>query len=63
MATALLIIWFSFVCGGLSYSIACPKGEGSLGFFVGALLGPLGIILTILSRGDETDAKQLEPRA
>jgi len=45
-----LIIWL--VCGGLSAVIGAAKGRGFLGFFLGVLLGPLGILAMLIIPGN-----------
>jgi len=61
MAIVLLIIWFSFLCGGAAACIGATKGEKWPAFFAGALLGPLGIILAYVSRGQDQEAKGTDP--
>lgn len=36
----------------VSAAIGNSKGEGGLGFLVGLIFGPLGIVFALLSRGD-----------
>jgi hypothetical protein len=48
-----MIFVFSWlVCGIIAAMIGSKKGESCLGFIIGALLGPIGILLAILSRGN-----------
>jgi hypothetical protein len=45
-----VIIWI--VCGIIAGMIGAQKGEGCISFIVGVLLGPIGIITAILSKGN-----------
>jgi hypothetical protein len=45
-----LIFWM--LCGIVATIIGSKKGEGVLGFIVGFLLGPVGVLMAILSKGD-----------
>jgi len=45
------IIIFWIFCGLVAAAIGSKKGEAFLAFIVGALLGPLGILIAIISRG------------
>ena len=56
------IIMFWIICGGVAAMIASSKGaSGVLGFFVGLLLGPLGIVAAFFLGGEEQKAvKELE---
>jgi uncharacterized membrane protein YeaQ/YmgE (transglycosylase-associated protein family) len=38
----------SFVCGMIGQKIAEPRGQGGLGFLLGVLLGPIGLIVAAL---------------
>jgi hypothetical protein len=58
MAIALLVIWFSFLCGGAAACIGATKGENWPAFFAGALLGPMGIILAYVSRGEDVEVNE-----
>lgn len=40
------------VCGLIAAAIGSAKGEGCLGFIVGAIFGPLGILFALLSSGN-----------
>jgi len=40
------------ICGLISAAIGSGKGEGCTGFLVGAVLGPFGILIAILSTGN-----------
>ena len=44
-----LIFWI--VCGCIAAAIGSKKGEGVAGFFIGLLLGPLGIVFALISTG------------
>ena len=44
-----LLLWL--VCGSIAAAIAQKKGEGVLGFVVGLIFGPIGIIAAIFSKG------------
>jgi hypothetical protein len=46
-----LLIWF-IIFGLISGAIGSRKGATISGFFVGLLLGPIGIIVTLVSKGD-----------
>lgn len=45
-----LIFWV--LCGFVAAMIGARKGIGSSGFVVGFLLGPFGILIALLSKGD-----------
>ena len=45
-----LLIWFLF--GIVAAMIGKRKGEGLLGFIVGILLGPIGILIVLFSKGN-----------
>jgi hypothetical protein len=45
-----VIIWF--VCGIISAAIGQKKGEGCASFFIGIILGPIGILAALLSKGN-----------
>lgn len=54
-----IILWL--VCGVIAAIIYSNKGRsGAAGFLVGFLLGPIGIILTLVSRPDQIAAEQKE---
>jgi len=55
MGMALLLIWGSILCGIAAAYMGSKKGEAIPGFVAGALLGPIGIVLAYVSRG-ETEA-------
>ncbi len=40
------------VCGIVGAVIGAGKGEGCFGFIIGVMLGPLGILLAVFSKGD-----------
>jgi len=40
------------VCGIIGAIIGQSKGQGVAGFFCGAILGPLGIVLMLFSKGN-----------
>ena len=44
------LIWL--VCAFIASAIGSRKGEAGLGFVIGAILGPLGVIFALASRGD-----------
>lgn len=46
-----LIVLGWLLCGLIAYAIAAPKGAGCLWFFLGALLGPIGIVCAIIDPG------------
>ena len=46
----LIFIWLA--CGVVAALIGNRKGEGCLAFVVGVLLGPLGILIALFSRGN-----------
>ncbi len=48
-----VVIWF--ICGIIAAAIGSSKGEGFVGFIIGFILGPLGIIAAILSSGNRKD--------
>jgi len=47
-----MIIIFWLLCGIVGAMIGSNKGEGGLGFFLGLLLGPIGVLIVALSRGN-----------
>ena len=47
----IVIIWLLF--GFIAGIIGSKKGEGCLGFIVGVLLGPFGILFAIFSKGNQ----------
>jgi len=46
-----IAIIFWLLCGIVAAMIASKKGEGFLGFIVGVLFGPFGILFALLSTG------------
>lgn len=51
----LIIFWL--ICGGVAAMIASSKGgNGCLGFIVGALLGPLGIVAALFMGSEKAAA-------
>lgn len=47
----LVLIW---ICFGLIASIVgSKKGEGVIGFILGSLLGPIGLLIVIASKGKD----------
>jgi hypothetical protein len=46
----IVIIWI--LCGIVAAMIGAKKGMGSSAFVVGFLLGPFGILIALLSKGD-----------
>lgn len=53
MGPVLLLIWGSILCGVAAAYIGSKKGETIPGFVASALLGPLGIVLAYVSRGED----------
>lgn len=49
----LLMIWI--LCGVAAAMIGARKGEGCLAFTLGVLLGPFGILLAVLSKGNRRE--------
>jgi len=45
-----IVLWFLF--GIVAALIGKNKGQGCLGFIVGFLLGPIGLIIMIFTRGN-----------
>lgn len=45
-----IILWL--ICGVIAAAIGSNKGEGCLAFIVGLLLGPLGILVAVISKGN-----------
>ena len=45
-----VIVWI--ICGVIAAAIGAKKGETASGFIIGILLGPLGIIIALLSKGN-----------
>lgn len=52
MEVLVLIISSGLICGIISSSIASRKGEPIGGFLVGFFFGPLGILVSLLSKGN-----------
>jgi hypothetical protein len=50
MEFVLIVGWLA--CGLIAASIGQRKGEGCGAFIVGVLLGPLGILLALVSKGN-----------
>jgi len=48
-----LIIFFWLICGVIAASIGSDKECGCLGFILGILLGPFGIIIILLIKGNK----------
>lgn len=46
------IIIFLLLCGFISSLIGNKKGETISSFFLGVLLGPIGIIIVLLTKGN-----------
>jgi hypothetical protein len=61
----ILLIWFT--CGLIAAAIGVRKGEGFLAFIAGVMLGPIGILGALLSKGKLVDcpycAERIQPRA
>ena len=54
------LIGFWLLCGVVAAVIVSNKGGGAIaGFFVGALLGPLGIIISLFMGNDAAKADKL----
>lgn len=45
-----LIFWI--ICGIVAGMIGSGKGQGCFGFIIGFLLGPIGIIIALISKGN-----------
>lgn len=45
-----ILIWI--LCGVVAAMIGAKKGEGCGGFILGVLLGPFGILIALLSKGN-----------
>jgi hypothetical protein len=45
-----VIIWL--ICGIISAIIGSKKGAGCSGFIIGILLGPFGIIIALITKGN-----------
>lgn len=46
------IAFFLLVCGIISYYIGAQKGEGGCAFVTGLLLGPIGILIALIGKGN-----------
>ena len=46
------IFVFWILCGAIASMIGARKGEGFTGFVIGILLGPIGVIVVLLSKGN-----------
>ena len=46
------ILWI--FCGVIAAMIGARKGEGCMGFVIGFLFGPFGILFALLSKGNRT---------
>lgn len=54
---ALLAVWI--LCGIITTAIGIGKGQGGCAsFFMGFLLGPLGIILALVLKGNEKNVER-----
>lgn len=52
IANAWMVVFWTFVLSAIvSTVIGSYKGEPIAGFFAGALLGPIGVVLALISRG------------
>jgi hypothetical protein len=47
MAWLVVLIPIALVCGMLGMAIGDRRGQGNVGFALGALLGPLGLLLAL----------------
>lgn len=45
-----IVIWLA--CGLISAMIGSKKGAGCSGFIIGIILGPLGIVAALISKGN-----------
>lgn len=63
--SGLLVFWF--ICGIAGYMIGGSKGQGVLGFVLGFLLGPIGLLIAFLSAGNRVQCpycrKMIDPQA
>jgi len=50
-----LVLWLA--CGIIAAMIGARKGEGCLAFIAGILLGPVGIIGAVFSRGNRVECR------
>lgn len=48
-----MVVFAWFACGAIAGVIGESKGEGALSFVAGMLLGPIGIIGALASRGNK----------
>jgi DNA-directed RNA polymerase subunit RPC12/RpoP len=53
MESYALLAWLA--CGLVAAAIGSRKGEGCLGFVCGLLLGPLGVVVAVLSKGNRVE--------
>lgn len=51
----LIVLWLISII--IATSIGSKKGEGLGGFLFGLLLGPIGVVLTLLSSGNRKPCK------
>ena len=47
-----MLFLFWILCGVVAAMIGAKKGETFLGFIVGMLFGPIGILIALLSKGN-----------
>lgn len=52
----LVVLWI--ISAFIAAAIGGRKGEAGLGFLVGAILGPLGIVFALLSSGNRVPCPQ-----
>lgn len=57
----MLYVFLWLLCGMLAAGIYSNKGgSGLLGFLVGAIFGPIGVIIALVSKGDQSALERRE---
>lgn len=51
-----VIVWI--ICGIAGYVIGKNKGKGTAGFWLGFLLGPIGLVISIFMKADTTKVEE-----
>lgn len=61
------IIFWSFIWGLIAMAISQKKGESGVGFLIGFLLGPIGVLLALASKGNRVKcpfcSESVDPKA
>jgi hypothetical protein len=61
------VIFWGFIWGMIGMAIGQKKGIPGIGFFIGFLLGPIGVLLTLASKGNRIKCpfckQMIDPKA